>query len=56
MANGYLVMPDAAKVDLKIIQQKDSLVFRADDHIVFQIPLNQFYQIHQKYCKNSHNE
>jgi hypothetical protein len=48
MANGYLVMPGTDKVDLKIIQQKDNLVFRSGEHIIFQIPLNQFLSDTQK--------
>ncbi len=48
MANGYLVMPDTDKVDLKIIQQKDSLVFRSGGHLIFQIPLKQFLSDSQK--------
>jgi hypothetical protein len=41
-ANGYLLLPDTAKVDLKIIQKEDNLVFRSGEHMIFQIPLNQF--------------
>jgi hypothetical protein len=41
-ANGYLLLPDTAKVDLKIIQKEDNLVFRSGAHMIFQIPLNQF--------------
>jgi len=48
MANGYLLMPDTAKVDLKLIQKKDNLVFRSGEHMIFQIPLNQFLSDSQK--------
>jgi hypothetical protein len=41
-ANGYLLLPDTANVDLKIIQKKDNLVFRSGGRMIFQIPLNQF--------------
>ena len=47
-ANGYLLLPDTAKVDLKIIQKEDNLVFRSGEHIIFQIPVNQFLSDSQK--------
>jgi hypothetical protein len=47
-ANGYLLLPDAANVDLKIIQKEDNLVFRSGGRMIFQIPLNQFLSDSQK--------
>ena len=47
-ANGYLLLPDTANVDLKIIQKEDNLVFRSGEHIIFQIPVNQFLSDSQK--------
>jgi hypothetical protein len=47
-ANGYLLLPDTAKVDLKIIQKEDNLEFRSGEHMIFQIPLNQFLSDSQK--------
>jgi hypothetical protein len=47
-ANGYLLLPDTAKVDLKIIQKADNLVFRSGEHMILQIPLNQFISDSQK--------
>ncbi len=47
-ANGYLLLPDNAKVDLKIIQKEDNLVFRSGELTIFQIPLNQFLSNSQK--------
>jgi Ca2+/Na+ antiporter len=41
-ANGYLLLPDADQVDLKIIQKEDNLVFRSGERLIFQIPVNQF--------------
>ena len=41
-ANGYLLLPDTAKVDLKILQKQDNLVLRSGEHVIFQIPLNRF--------------
>ena len=42
MAGGYLLLPDAATVDFKIIQKKNNLEFRSRQRLIFQIPLNQF--------------
>ena len=47
-ANGYLLLPDTANVDLKIIQKEDNLVFRSGGRMIFQIPLNQFLSDSQK--------
>jgi hypothetical protein len=47
-ANGYLLLPDTANVDLKIIQKEDNLVFRSGRRMIFQIPLNQFLSDSQK--------
>ena len=47
-ANGYLLLPDTAKVDLKIIQKADNLEFRSGERMIFQIPLNQFLSNSQK--------
>jgi len=47
-ANGYLLLPDTANVDLKIIQKEDILVFRSGEYIIFQIPVNQFLSDSQK--------
>ena len=41
-ANGYLLLPDADQVDLKIIQKEDNLVFRSGERLIFQIPISQF--------------
>ena len=41
-ANGYLLLPDADQVDLKIIQKEDNLVFQSAGRLIFQIPVNQF--------------
>ena len=46
--NGYLLLPDAERVDLKIIQEDDHLAFRSGQHRIFQIPLNQFLSNPQK--------
>jgi len=47
-ANGYLLLPDAANVDLKISQKADNLVFRSGERMIFQIPANQFLSDSQK--------
>jgi len=47
-ANGYLVLPETDKVDLKIIQKEDNLIFRSGEHMILQIPLNQFLSNSQK--------
>ena len=41
-ANGYLLLPDTAEIDLKITQKQDDLEFRSGEHVIFQIPLKQF--------------
>ena len=41
-ANGYLLLPDTVKVDLKIIQKEDNLEFRSGERKIFQVPVNQF--------------
>ena len=46
--NGYLLLPDHAPVDLKIIQTEDTLVFRSRERLIFQTPLNQFLSQAQK--------
>ncbi len=42
LAGGYLLLPNTAMVDLKIIQKKDNLDFRSRQRLIFQVPLNQF--------------
>ena len=42
MAKGYLLLPNSAIVDLKIIQKKENLDFQSRQRLIFQIPLNQF--------------
>jgi len=42
MAYGYLLLPGEAKVDLKIIQKDENLLFQADGRPIFQIQVNQF--------------
>ena len=40
--NGYLLLPDADRVDLKIVQEDDKLEFRSGEHRILQILLSQF--------------
>ncbi len=47
-ANGYLLLPDTDKVDLRIIKKEDNLVFRSGEHDIFQIPVSQFLANSQK--------
>ena len=42
LAGGYLLLPNTATVDFKIIQKKNNLDFRSRQRLIFQIPLNQF--------------
>jgi hypothetical protein len=42
IANGYLLLPDTDNVDLKIVQEKDNLVFQADHDVIIKIPPRQF--------------
>ncbi|MEX1328636.1 MAG: HEAT repeat domain-containing protein [Desulfobacterales bacterium] len=42
MARGYLLLPNTATIDLKIVQKKNNLDFRSRQRLIFQIPLNQF--------------
>ena len=42
MARGYLLLPNTAIADLKIVQKKNNLDFRSRQRLIFQIPLNQF--------------
>ena len=42
-AYGYLVLPDAGKVDLKIVGEEDDLSLRAGNRIVFKLPPDQFF-------------
>ncbi len=49
MANGYLLLPDSDKVDLKIIQKEDTLEFQAGEHKIFQIPVTEFLKNSQEW-------
>ena len=42
MARGYLLLPNTATVDFKIIRKKNNLDFRSGQRLIFQIPLTQF--------------
>ncbi|MGD8297237.1 MAG: HEAT repeat domain-containing protein, partial [Desulfobacterales bacterium] len=48
MAGGYLLLPNSAIVDLKIVQNRENLDFRSRQRLIFQIPLNQFLSDSQK--------
>ena len=48
MANGYLVLPDADRTDLKIALKEDSLEIRSDNHTILQIPPAQFLSNSEK--------
>ena len=41
-ANGYLLLPDTDRVDLKIIQREENFIFRSGERMIFQISVNQF--------------
>ena len=43
LANDYLPLPGTSRVDLKIVQKGDNLVFSGDDRRVLQINLDQFF-------------
>jgi hypothetical protein len=42
MAYGYLVLPDTEKADLKIVQEEENLVLRADKRVILQLPVSRF--------------
>jgi len=48
LANDYLPLPGISRVDLKIAQKDDSLVFRNDDRKVLRIKVDQFMAKPQK--------
>jgi hypothetical protein len=48
LANDYLPMPGMSRVDLKIFQTGDNLVFSGDDRKVLQIKVDQFFAKPQK--------
>ena len=51
-ANGYLLLPDTDRVDLKIIQREDNLIFRSGERMIFQISVNQFLSDSRKILQN----
>ena len=48
LANDYLPLPGISRVDLKIVQKGDNLVFSSDDRQVLQIKVDQFLGRPQK--------
>jgi hypothetical protein len=48
LANDYLPLPGTSRVDLKIVQKGDNLVFSCDDRKVLQIKVHQFFAKPQK--------
>lgn len=41
-AYGYLILPDTDKIDLRMVQQEDNLAFRADNRMIFALPVSEF--------------
>jgi len=52
ISNDYLPLSDATDVDLTILQNNDYLIFQADSHQVFRIPIDQFFNNSRKVLQN----
>jgi hypothetical protein len=48
MAGGYLMLPDSADVNLKIVQKEDDLIFRSRRRLIFRISLDRFFSESQQ--------